>query len=303
MAKSPPLLDLLSSPSPDTALICRRLVRGCLDAARKRDILKVPEPAGLLRRIENAPFHPSPELFIQISGATGFAFPEDKFRLLPGEVCIVPRFMPHGETAINYHGPFHNMVFIHRSDILIAVNLTVGRGGGKFGIITSETFNCPDAGMVFGYLQTAAEKCKSGSPRGRAIASGLLTAALSRLEEVFMGSARPLNREEPYKVAQCKRFVMNNLYDTGLCVKQLAQWIKCAPDYLSHIFHRATGEPLSLYINRNRVERARAMLASTSLNVSETAWACGYADPGYFARVFRRHTGQTPRQYRKRAGG
>jgi two-component system response regulator YesN len=41
-------------------------------------------------------------------------------------------------------------------------------------------------------------------------------------------------------------------------------------------------------------------LAETDLKVAAIAGRAGYADPGYFYRVFRREVGVTPSQYRRR---
>ncbi|KUM43052.1 helix-turn-helix domain-containing protein [Pseudomonas sp. EpS/L25] len=49
--------------------------------------------------------------------------------------------------------------------------------------------------------------------------------------------------------------------------------------------------------------QARRNLTFTQAPVAEIAEALGFADPAYFARCFRRGTGQSPLNYRRRAGG
>ena len=44
-------------------------------------------------------------------------------------------------------------------------------------------------------------------------------------------------------------------------------------------------------------------MVSTTMNISEIAFAVGYANPLYFSRLFKRHTGQSPSQFRMGAGG
>jgi len=48
---------------------------------------------------------------------------------------------------------------------------------------------------------------------------------------------------------------------------------------------------------------AQRLLDDPALNVAEAARAAGYADPAYFSRVFRKHTGRSPRAYRSEATG
>jgi AraC-like DNA-binding protein len=54
------------------------------------------------------------------------------------------------------------------------------------------------------------------------------------------------------------------------------------------------------YVRMLRMERARMMLESAEMNVSEVALATGYSCFGHFAEAFRKHFGLTPRDYRNR---
>ena len=47
-----------------------------------------------------------------------------------------------------------------------------------------------------------------------------------------------------------------------------------------------------------RIEKAKAMMADPRININDIGAACGYSDSNYFARVFKRITGQTPSDYR-----
>ena len=52
------------------------------------------------------------------------------------------------------------------------------------------------------------------------------------------------------------------------------------------------------YITLRRMEKARHLLAFSSLPITEIAEQCGYRYEYYFAREFKRHSGISPRQYR-----
>ena len=70
--------------------------------------------------------------------------------------------------------------------------------------------------------------------------------------------------------------------------------------YLSALFRRETGETVTDYVNRKRVELAVHLLSTTSLQVQTVAQHCGFADVHYFTKVFKKLTGETPRQLRER---
>lgn len=66
---------------------------------------------------------------------------------------------------------------------------------------------------------------------------------------------------------------------------------------LSRAFERCSGYTFNEYLTEVRLEVARKLLRS-NFHVSEVAARCGFADPGYFARVFKKVHGIPPSQYR-----
>lgn len=56
---------------------------------------------------------------------------------------------------------------------------------------------------------------------------------------------------------------------------------------------------ISDYIRRQRLEKAKKLLASTELSVAQIAGSVGIPDANYFTRIFRQTQGVTPLQYRK----
>lgn len=71
----------------------------------------------------------------------------------------------------------------------------------------------------------------------------------------------------------------------------------CHPDHLSRKLKRESGLGLRALRNRVRLEAAEAALR-TAPSVADAATRCGFDDPNYFARWFRRQTGRTPREFR-----
>ena len=74
--------------------------------------------------------------------------------------------------------------------------------------------------------------------------------------------------------------------------------MKVSPGYLSSIFHREKGETLTAYITASRMKAALQLLRSTHLQVQTVAAWCGIMDVQYFSKLFKKHTGQTPKDYR-----
>ncbi|MEQ6896366.1 AraC family transcriptional regulator [Microbacterium sp. KR10-403] len=75
--------------------------------------------------------------------------------------------------------------------------------------------------------------------------------------------------------------------------------------YVQTLFHER-GTSVSEWIRMRRLERARQALADptlTGIGVGQLAASCGFADQAHFARAFRAAYGESPTQWRERAGG
>ncbi len=69
--------------------------------------------------------------------------------------------------------------------------------------------------------------------------------------------------------------------------------------YLSTQFKKEVGSSIIDYTNQRRVQQARKLLVTTSLPINEISETVGFLDENYFSRTFKRHTGQSPSEYRK----
>jgi LacI family transcriptional regulator len=64
-------------------------------------------------------------------------------------------------------------------------------------------------------------------------------------------------------------------------------------------FRAATGATPARYLRQKRLDEACRMLKETSANITTIAGMCGFSSANYFAELFRRATGQSPRAYRE----
>ena len=67
-------------------------------------------------------------------------------------------------------------------------------------------------------------------------------------------------------------------------------------------FKESTGLSPGAWLTRERVERARELLESSSASIDEIAAACGFAEAGTLRHHFRRRLGVSPSLYRRRFG-
>ncbi len=80
---------------------------------------------------------------------------------------------------------------------------------------------------------------------------------------------------------------------------ELAEAVHLSPIHFHRRFKAATGQTPHEYMEHLRMQQARRMLAGGAESVSAIAEACGYANPFYFSRAFKRIYGRSPLQYRR----
>lgn len=93
--------------------------------------------------------------------------------------------------------------------------------------------------------------------------------------------------------------IIHRRYRDPLSVRELAAAVDLTPNWFGERFKQVTGLGALDYVARLRLEEARRLLEDDDQRLTQVALSVGFNDPSYFARVFRRHTGLTPREYRK----
>ncbi|HVJ52713.1 MAG TPA: helix-turn-helix transcriptional regulator, partial [Aliidongia sp.] len=70
-------------------------------------------------------------------------------------------------------------------------------------------------------------------------------------------------------------------------------------------FKRSLGEAPHAYIIARRLERARELMLTSDMGLSELALQCGFSDQAHFTKLFRSHVGKSPAAWRRehREGG
>lgn len=88
-------------------------------------------------------------------------------------------------------------------------------------------------------------------------------------------------------------------YHEPVGTPDIAVELRYNPDYLERAYRSERHVSIREAIHERRIREARAqLLLQSTLGIAQIAAMCGYADPGYFRRVFKRATSMTPHGYR-----
>lgn len=116
---------------------------------------------------------------------------------------------------------------------------------------------------------------------------------------IYYRTEQPEGRDPWSRVVRkVKEYIRSNLKN-DITMEQIADLTHLNPDYTTRIFRNITGMTIRGYLIKKRMERAKTLLQTTGLSVSEVAMESGYDNFSYFIRVFRQYFGVTPKQFRR----
>lgn len=98
-------------------------------------------------------------------------------------------------------------------------------------------------------------------------------------------------------IHRCIQYVGAN-YGSKITLEQAARMVYLSPPYLSRIFKKETGITFNEYLNSMRITKAKELLRHQDLRLTDIAFLVGYEDQSYFTKVFKRHAGVSPSEFR-----
>lgn len=98
-------------------------------------------------------------------------------------------------------------------------------------------------------------------------------------------------------IADCLDYIYDNLH-TRITIEDLSNHVNLNPSYLSRLFKKEIGIPVSNYIQTKKIETAKNMLVYSEHTLSEIASILAFPSQSYFTEIFRKQTGMTPSEYK-----
>lgn len=158
-----------------------------------------------------------------------------------------------------------------------------------------------DQKYVLTLLDGIAEEIRTRDP-------GYRLMAISKLIRLLFFSLRYLECNEPVpplsqtathqKISEVASYISSNCISAG-SLEQVAGHFYMSKSYLSRIFKEFTGYTVNEFINVNRIQLARRLLADSDMNISEISKYLGYSSLTYFEKTFRKYTETSPLKYRR----
>ena len=89
----------------------------------------------------------------------------------------------------------------------------------------------------------------------------------------------------------------SNMFE-AITVEDLAKALYISRSHLSTIFKQKTGENLSQFIMRQKIEEAKKLLKTSKKSAIDIAFYLGFSSQSHFSRTFKEYVHMTPNEYR-----
>lgn len=124
----------------------------------------------------------------------------------------------------------------------------------------------------------------------------VFTQYMGSVKKFFIGEG---DTEQKRLIREAKKYILDHVYE-NIGLEELAHALFISPGYLSSIFSKHEPMGVANYINKVKIAEAQQLLRKQRLKVYEVAFQLGYENAGYFAKVFKKYTGCTPKEYMER---
>ena len=230
---------------------------------------------------------PFSRLFFPVAGIGYAETGKECIALEPGKLYLIPAF-----AQVFFHCPkYLEKYWMHFNAFFENSSLDVF-------LIKGEFLQCPVENPEF--IRALFECVLENFHRGDPIRRYEMDAALRLLTAPFLAQLETLSgtgREVSFFL-KLMLYIDRHLSE-NLTLGKIAREFGLCPSYLSHLFSRRMHRRLMDYIGLQRVSRATSMLFETDLSISEIADRTGFSNGTVFSKIFKKHTGSSPLEYRK----
>ena len=256
-------------------------------------------------------YHPEHQLtyFIKGEGTSFIGNHVERFK--PGDVYFIGKNVPHVSKC--------DEAYYQGNPELEALSISLFFNDETFG---SQFFEIPEMAHIKRLLELASMGMKITGPEKEIIA-GLIDECrqydgfkrfqnLMNILDIMAKSEnlRTLSSVQylsPSKESENERInivfsYLSDNFKTEISLNKIAEVASMTPNSFCRYFKQRTGRPYSVFLNEMRVEYAGKQIAGSHENYGNIAIESGFNSISYFNRQFKRITGMSPLQYRKKYG-
>jgi len=243
-------------------------------------------------RMINAHFHDKNELYYLESGRVRYFIDNEIFLLEPGDMIFVPKNTFHKTDYSNIKN-VERSLFTFDDDELGEDNQKHIDKLKKNKFIRIKTGKRHELQNIIHQIEKENTKKDNQYLKMQKLYFEQLLILISRhsvdKEEIKINKSHALAQD-------ISKYITEN-YNGDLSLYSISKKFSMSESHLSRFFKAATGMGLSEYINISRITAAEKMLLNSQMPITQIATECGFNDSNYFAAVFKKFKGITPKKY------
>lgn len=243
-------------------------------------------------KMQTAHFHEAHELYFLEAGKTTYFIGSELYLLEAGDMIFVPKGMFH-KTDSDKCTTVEKLLFMFDDDFV----------GEDFSSYINELkvrkhIRFPKDSLykmkeIFQKIEKEHKKREKGFEQMQKLYLREMLILISRYR--VTQNVTPF--KEYYAIIQnAARYISENCND-DLRLQKLSKKYAMSPSHFSRQFKVVTGVCLNEYINISRITAAEKLLLNTNMPITKIAMECGFNDSNYFAAVFKKIKGITPKRY------
>ncbi len=101
-----------------------------------------------------------------------------------------------------------------------------------------------------------------------------------------------------YPISEIVDYIYQNI-TSKITVSDLSNLTHLSPDYISRLFNKEVGMSITDFIQDKKVESSKSFLLYKNMSITDIAAIFDFCNHGYYSKVFKKHTGYSPVEYKK----
>lgn len=244
-------------------------------------------------KMPNMDSHEKHELYYLERGKAKYFIENEIYQLEAGDMVFVPKGTFHRNNSEDGKGGVERLLFVFGDSFLgpDAEKYIEEMAQYKHIRVNKETLH--KFKEIFAKIET---EDKKRDPDYRELERLYLMELLILISRHRIKDAPTTLKPTHHIIQDAAKYISEN-YASELTLQSLSEIYAMSPGHFSKQFKKITGVGLNEYINIARISAAEQMLAKTNMPISAIARECGFNDSNYFAAVFKRLKGITPKKF------
>ncbi|WP_170311689.1 AraC family transcriptional regulator [Vallitalea okinawensis] len=253
-------------------------------------------------RMNNHHFHPFYEIYYLHKGSCDYLIEGNLYSLNPGDLVVINKYAIHKTL---YPRSSETIRYLINFDAGIIATPSEDEKDLLIGLFQNSTpvirLNDHQKKLFESYLFQMIEYAHQKESSYAFKINTFFRLMIILLKEASDSGNLKLPKEPTEieeKVLDVANFILKH-YDEPITLPYLSEYFYISQHYLSHKFKEITGFTISDYIQMTRTKKAQELILTTDLKIIDISEKCGFGSVSQFRRVFSKHSGMSPRDYRK----